>query len=79
MVETIMLLISVYHRGRILNTTTDVGYDICVTCIFSTDETISIHDLMRQIHISLKLLPSHFNITISIRINTAQLGSSGFL
>jgi hypothetical protein len=41
------------------------GYDIRAACIFSTDETISIHDLKRQIHVGLKLLSSHFNITIS--------------
>jgi hypothetical protein len=67
-----MLLINVYYRGQILNTSTGAGYDIRAACTFSIDETISIHDLKRQIHVSLKMLPSHFNIIISARINTAQ-------
>jgi hypothetical protein len=73
-----MLLNNVYHEGQILNTSTDVGYDIRVVCIFSTDKTISIHDLKRQIHVGLKLLPNHFNITISARINTGRSGSDIF-
>jgi hypothetical protein len=32
--------------------------------------TISIHDLKRQIHVGLELLLSHFNLIISARINT---------
>jgi hypothetical protein len=67
-----MLLINVYYRGQILNTSTGAGYNIRAACTFSIDETISIHDLKRQIHVSLKMLPSHFNIIISARINTAQ-------
>jgi hypothetical protein len=74
-----MLLINVYQEGQILNNSTDVGYDIRTTCIFSADEIINIHDLKRQIHVSLKLLPSHFNITISALINTTPSGSSDFL
>jgi hypothetical protein len=73
-----MLLINVYHRGQILNTSTDAGYDIHAACTFSVDKIISIHDLNRQIHIGLKLLPSHFNITISAQINTAQSGLDVF-
>jgi hypothetical protein len=67
----------VYHEGQILNTSTGVVYNIRATCIFSADETISIHYLKRQIHVDLKLLPSHFNITISARINT-NVGNSLF-
>jgi hypothetical protein len=67
-----MLLINVYHVSQMLNTLTDADYDIHVTCIFSTDETISIYDLKRWIHVGLKSLSSHFNITIIARINTAQ-------
>jgi hypothetical protein len=55
------------------------GYDIRVACTFFIDETISIYYLKRRIHIGLKLLPSHFNIIISARINTAPPGSSIFL
>jgi hypothetical protein len=73
-----MLLFDVYHRGQILNISTDAGYDIRAACIFSADNTISIHDLKRQTHVGLKLLVSHFNITISARINTVQLGSGVF-
>jgi hypothetical protein len=62
----------VYHEGQILNTLIDVGYDIRAACIFFVDEIISIHDLKMQIHVGLKLLSSHFNITISVRINTAH-------
>jgi hypothetical protein len=62
-----------------MNTSTGVGYDICVACTFSTDETINLLDLKRQIHASLELLPSQFNINISARINTALVGSDIFL
>jgi hypothetical protein len=65
-----MMLINVYHGGQILNTSTGVSYDIHVVCTFSADKIINIHDLKSQIYISLKLLSSHFSITISARINT---------
>jgi hypothetical protein len=73
-----MLLINVYHGGQILNTSTGVGYNIRVTYTFSTDKTINLRDLKRQIHVSFELLPSQFNISISARINTAPAGSGGF-
>jgi hypothetical protein len=73
-----MLLINVYHGGQILNTSTGVGYDICVACTFCTDETINFRDLKMQIHTGLDLLPSQFNISISARINTALTGSGDF-
>jgi hypothetical protein len=73
-----MLLINMYHGGQILNTSTSVGYDICVACTFSTGETINLRDLKRQIHAGLELLPSQFTISISARINTAPAGSVGF-
>jgi hypothetical protein len=60
-----------YHGGQILNTSTDMGYDIRAACTFSADETINLHDLKRQIHAGLELLASQFNINISARINTA--------
>jgi hypothetical protein len=60
------IIINKHHEGQILNTSTDVDYDIYVVCIFSTDETISIHDMKRQIHVDLKLLPRNFNISISV-------------
>jgi hypothetical protein len=55
-----------------------VGYDIRAACTFSTDDTINLHDLKRQIHAGLELLPSQFNISISARINTASAGSRDF-
>jgi hypothetical protein len=73
-----MLLINMYHGAQILNTSTGMGYDIRASCIFSADETISIHDLKRQIHTGLKLLHSHFNITINVRINTATSSLGDF-
>jgi hypothetical protein len=73
-----MLLINVYHEGQILNTLTAVGYDICVVCTFSTEDTVNIHDLKRQIHVDLELLTSYFNLIIRARINTIQLGSGDF-
>jgi hypothetical protein len=73
-----MLLINVCHGGQILNTSIGMSYDIHAVCIFSANETINIHDLNRQIHVGLKLFPSHYNITISARINTVQLGSCVF-
>jgi hypothetical protein len=73
-----MLLINVYHGGEILNTSTNVGYDIRAACTFSADEIINLRDLKRQIHASLELLPNQFNISISARINTAPEGSGGF-
>jgi hypothetical protein len=73
-----MLLINVYHGGQILNTSTGVGYDIRAACTFSTDETMNIHDLKRQIYIGLKLLSSHFNISISAQINTVPPGLGNF-
>jgi hypothetical protein len=73
-----MLLINVYHGGQILNTSTDMGYDICAACTFSADEIINFCDLKRQIHANLELLPSQFNISISARINTASAGSGIF-
>jgi hypothetical protein len=69
---------NVYRGSQIINTSTDVGYDIRAACTFSADETISIYDLKRQIHVSLKLLPSHFNISISARMNTASPDSDEF-
>jgi hypothetical protein len=74
-----MLLINLYHGGQILNTSTDLGYDIHVACTFSADETINLRDLKRQIHAGLELLPSQFTISISARINTAPAGSGVFL
>jgi hypothetical protein len=73
-----MLLMNMYYGGQILNTSIGVDYDIYAACIFSADKIINIHDLKRQIHVSLKLLLSHFNITISARINTAPPGSGVF-
>jgi hypothetical protein len=73
-----MLPINVYYEGQILNTSTSVDYDIRAACTFSVDEIISIHDLKMHIHVGLKLLPSHFNISISTRINTAPSGSGVF-
>jgi hypothetical protein len=73
-----MLLITVYHRGQIMNTSTGVGYDIRAVCTFSADETINLRDLKRQIHASLELLPSQFNISISAQINTATADSGDF-
>jgi hypothetical protein len=67
-----------YHGGQIMNTSTDVGYDIHAACIFSTDETINLHDLKRQVHAGLELLPSQFSINISAWINTALTGSGIF-
>jgi hypothetical protein len=54
-----------------MNTSTGTGYDIHAACIFSTDETINLRDLKRQIHAGLELLLSQFNISIRARINTA--------
>jgi hypothetical protein len=73
-----MLLINVYHRGKILNTSTSMGYGIRAVCTFSADETINLRDLKRQIHAGLELLPSQFTISISARINTAPAGSGDF-
>jgi hypothetical protein len=67
-----------YHRGQILNTSTDVGYDIRAACIFYADKIINLHELKSQIHAGLELLPSQFNINISVRINTAPTGSGDF-
>jgi hypothetical protein len=53
-----MLLINVYHGSNILNTSTDVNYDIFVACTFSADNTIIFYNLRRQIHTSLELLHS---------------------
>jgi hypothetical protein len=65
-------------RNQILNTSIDADYDICAVFIFFVNGTINIHDLKKQIHVGLKLLPSYFNIIISARINTAQPDSGGF-
>jgi hypothetical protein len=61
-----------------MNTSTRVGYDIHVVCIFFVDETINLHDLRSQIHAGLELLPNQFNIRISVRINTAPASSDDF-
>jgi hypothetical protein len=55
-----------------------MGYDIHAACIFSTDETINLRDLKRQIHAGLELLPSQFNISIRAQINTAPAGLGDF-
>jgi hypothetical protein len=73
-----MLLINVYHGGQILSNSTGTSYDIHTACTFSADETINFRDLKRQIHAGLKLLPSQFNISIRVWINTAPAGSSDF-
>jgi hypothetical protein len=77
-VEMIMLLIHVYHGGQILNISISVGYDIRVTCTFSVDKTINLHNLKRLIHFGLELLPNHFNISISAQINTDSVDLCGF-
>jgi hypothetical protein len=69
-----MLLINVYHGGQILNTLTGTDYDIHAACTFTADETINLRDLKRHIHVGLELLPSQFNISIRIQINTAPAG-----
>jgi hypothetical protein len=69
----------VYHGGQILNTSTRMGYDIRVACIFSADEIINLRDLKRHIYAGLELLPNQFTISISARINTAPAGSGDFL
>jgi hypothetical protein len=74
-----MLLINVYYESQILNTSTGASYDIRVACIFSTDESINIDDLKIPIHVGLKLLFCHLNITISAQSNIIQSGSDGFL
>jgi hypothetical protein len=71
-----MLLLNVYHKDQIPNTSIGTGYDIRVACKFSIGDTISIHDLKRQIYVGLELFSSHFNLTISVRNNTAQSGLS---
>jgi hypothetical protein len=68
----------VYHGGQILNNSTGVGYDILVACTFSVGETINMRELMRQIHASLELFSSQFNISIIAQINTPPAGSGGF-
>jgi hypothetical protein len=73
-----MLLINVYNGGQISNTSTGVGYDIRAACTFSVDEIINLHDLKRQIHTGLKLLPNQFSISINAQINTALADLSGF-
>jgi hypothetical protein len=73
-----MLLINVYYGGQIMKTSHGTNYDIQAACTFSADEAINLRDLKRQIHAGLELLPSQFNISISARINTAPVGSSGF-
>jgi hypothetical protein len=73
-----MLLINMYHGGQIMNTSTGTGYDIHVACTFFANETINLRDLKRQIHASLELLPSQFNISINTRINAAPAGSGDF-
>jgi hypothetical protein len=55
-----------------------MGYGIRTACTFSTDETINLHDLKKQIHAGLELLPSQFSTSISALINTAPAGSGGF-
>jgi hypothetical protein len=71
-VEMIMLLINVFHGNQILNTSTDVGYDIHATCTFFADETVSIHDLKRDIHVSLKLLLPYFSS--QLKLNGRECG-----
>jgi hypothetical protein len=73
-----MLLINVYYGGQILKTYHGMDYDIQAACTFYADEAINLRDLKRQIHAGLELLPDQFNISISARINTALVGSSGF-
>jgi hypothetical protein len=68
----------VYHGGQILNTSTGLSYDIRAACTFSADETINFHDLKRQIHVGLELLPNQYTISISARINTTLAGSGDF-
>jgi hypothetical protein len=68
----------VYHGGQILNTSTDVGYDICAACTFSADKTINLRDLKRHIHAGLELISSQFNISTSAWINTALAGLGDF-
>jgi hypothetical protein len=73
-----MLLINVYHGGQILNTSTDVGYDIRGACTFSANEIINFRDLKMLIHAGLELLSSQITISISAQINTAPADSGDF-
>jgi hypothetical protein len=43
---------------------------------FFANDIVSLHDLRRLIYVSLEFIHSHFNLTISARINTAQPGSN---
>jgi hypothetical protein len=77
-IQTTMLLINVYHESQIMNTSIGTGYDIHIACIFFFVNGINIHDLRGHIHVGLELLTSHFNLTITTRINTAQPGLGDF-
>jgi hypothetical protein len=63
-VEMKILLINVYHGGQILNTSTGMGYDILTACTFSTDETINLRDLKRQIYIGLDSLANSISALV---------------
>jgi hypothetical protein len=76
--KSTILLINVYYEGQILNTSTDVGYDIRDACTFYVDDIINVHDFRMQIHASSKLLSSHFNLIISAWNNTAQPDSNDY-
>jgi hypothetical protein len=63
-VEMKILLINVYHGGQILNASTGMGYDILTACTFSTDETINLRDLKRQIYIGLDSLANSISALV---------------
>jgi hypothetical protein len=63
-VEMKILLINVYHGGQILNTSTGMGYDILTACTFSTDESINLRDLKRQIYIGLDSLANSISALV---------------
>jgi hypothetical protein len=70
------LLINVYYGCEILNMPTGVDYIIGVTCTIFISDNIIFGDLRKQIHTGLSLLHSKYKLTIKVRINTSQLGSS---
>ena len=60
------VLINVYHHRE----TSDVP-----TCTFPISDTTSLDELRRHVYIGTHLLPSQFDLSIRVRLNTAPPGS----
>jgi hypothetical protein len=70
-----MIIINVYHGGKILKGPAGVDYDRSANFSFHVTDCTSFDEVMTQIYVGIGILPSQFKLKISARLNTAPHGS----